>query len=183
MPNYRRSRVEGGSYFLTLVTHERQPIFGAAPARCMLREAIVGVQSERPFDVPGIVLLRDHLHLICHLPDGDADYSGRISRIKQRFTHRFLLAGGAEGATTASRARHRVRGVSEKRFWEHTIRDYRDFIMHLEYIHMNPVKHGLVARPIDWPWSSFRQYVQKGWYGEDWCGSVRLPGTEYIEPW
>jgi len=183
MPNYRRRLVEGGSYFLTLVTHERRPIFQAAPARRMLRQAIACVRAERPFDVRAIVLLHDHLHVIFGLPHGDADYSGRISQIKKLFTCSYVAAGGAQGAATASRRRHRLRGVWQKRFWEHTIRDQRDFIMHLEYIHMNPVKHGLAERPIDWPWSSFRRYLRIGWYEEDWCGSLHLPGTEYIEPW
>jgi putative transposase len=129
------------------------------------------------------VLLPDHLHLLCGLPAGDIDYSGRIAQIKKRFTRAFLSAGGAEGAATTSRTRHRVRGVWEKRFWEHTIRDYRDYVLHLEYIHMNPVKHSLAARAFDWPWSSFRRYVRMGWYPEDWSGPLHVPGAEYIEPW
>ena len=185
MPNYRRSRVEGSSYFLTLVTHERRPLLQPQRLGACCEKRFAGVRKERPFDVTGIVLLHEHWHLICRLPDGDADadYSGRVSQIKKRFTHSYLAAGGAEGSTTASRRRYRVRGIWEKRFWEHTIRDFRDFVMHLEYIHMNPVKHGLAARPIDWQWSSFGRYVRMGRYAQDWCGSIHLPGTEYIEPW
>ena len=148
----------------------------------MLRESIREVHARRPFQIKGIALLHDHLHVIVQLPAGDSAYGPRVSQIKKGFTQRYLSAGGKEGATTPSRLRHRVRGVWEKRFWEHTIRDWGDFVLHLEYIHMNPVQHGLVSRPIDWPWSSFRRYVAAGWYAEGWCGSIDLPGRTFTEP-
>ena len=185
MPNYRRSRRDGGSFFLTLVTHQRRPILTTPSSRKILHESIAAVAESRTFELAGIVLIPDHLHIIMRLPEGDSDYSTRIGMIKTAFTRAYLAGGGSEGQTTESRRRHRVRGVWEKRFWEHTNRDYKDFLFHLEYIHMNPVKHKLVERPIDWPWSSFHRYVKLGWYAPDWCGRIHLPGgTEYyIEPW
>jgi len=184
MPNYRRSRREGGSFFLTLVTHQRRPILTTPSGRKFLHDAIASVEAARPFDLRGIVLIPDHLHLIMGLPQGDADYSTRIGLIKKAFTKAYLAAGGTEGQNTESRRRHRVRGIWEKRFWEHTIRDHKDFVFHLEYIHRNPVKHKLVQRSVDWPWSSFHRYVNLGWYSPDWRGREHLPGgTEYyLEP-
>jgi len=97
MPNYRRVIAEGGSYFLTVVTHERRPIFADQSSRDMLRRAIENEQLRRPFKIKAIVLLHDHLHFICKLPQGDADYAERISQIKKRFTRDYLTAGGIGG--------------------------------------------------------------------------------------
>ncbi len=182
MPYYRRFRVEGGTYFFTLVMHERRPIFRSSLGRRILREAIANTQHIRPFEQISIVLLPDHLHVLWHLPEDDKDYSTRLGGIKQCFTRAWLAGGGTEGTTTPARRRQGYRGVWQKRFYEHTIRCYRDFKLHLDYIHSNPVKHGLVESPGDWPWSSFQRYVQKGEYSPDWCGHIVLPGGMDIEP-
>ena len=140
------------------------------------------VRRRRPFEQQAIVLLPDHLHVLWRLPEGDTDYSTRIAQLKKRFTRAYLAAGGREGRPTPSRRKHRVRGVWEKRFMEHTIRDYRDYKRHLDYIHANPVKHGPVSMPKDWPYSTFLQYVEAGEYDLNWCGDVGLPGGPGIEP-
>ena len=111
------------------------------------------------------------------MPEGDLDYSSRVSGFKKRFTRAYLAAGGTEGVPPGGQRRHRLRGVWQRRFWEHTIRDARDFRMHLDYIHANPVKHGLVEWPRDWPWSTFHRYVRQGWYDVDWRGRIDLPGS------
>jgi len=130
-----------------------------------------------------IVLLPDHLHMLWRMPEGDADYSTRIAATKKRFTRSYLAAGGAEAPVRPGQRRHRLRGVWQPRFWEHTIRDARDYHRHLDYIHLNPVKHGLVASPREWPHSSFHRYVEMGWYEPDWCGRTDLPGNiEYVWP-
>jgi putative transposase len=116
------------------------------------------------------------------LPEGDADYSTRVSLLKKRFTERRLSGGGGESSSTPSRRRHRVRGVWQKRFYEHTIRGYRDYKAHLGYIHMNPVKHGLATKPADWPWSTFKKFVSLGEYEDDWAGPLHQPGGIDIEP-
>ena len=128
------------------------------------------------------------MHMLWRLPQGDSDYSWRMGRLKATFTKAFRLAhggqagrGGVSPAVTAADQRKRYSGIWQPRFWEHTIRDGRDFKMHLDYIHSNPVRHGLVAWPKEWPWSSFRRYVRLGEYDEDWCGRVDLPGqVEYL---
>jgi putative transposase len=140
------------------------------------------VKAESPWQMDAIVLLPDHLHMLWKTPPHDLDYSTRIAVLKKRFTDTFLKAGGRECRVLSGQTRHRRRGVWQERFWEHTIRDLKDYRLHLDYIHSNPVKHGLVELPIEWPWSSFHRYVKQGLYERDWCGHVELPGTvEYLE--
>ena len=182
MPNYRRNYA-GSLFFFTLVTHGRRLIFNDHGARSLLRKAIERTRQDRPWDTEGIVLLPDHLHVLWHMQSGDTDYSGRIAAVKNRFTRAFLRSGGKEGCASAGQRRHRRRGVWQPRFWEHTIRDAKDFRLHLDYIHVNPVKHGLADRPVDWPWSSFHRYVKTGVYGPDWRGRAELPDSvEYFWP-
>ncbi|HEY2784128.1 MAG TPA: transposase [Fimbriiglobus sp.] len=182
MPNYRRNYVPGGTYFFTLVTANRRPILGTDAARQFLREAIRDEQSKRPFDLVAIVLLPDHLHAVWTLPPGDVDYSTRWRKIKERFTTAYLAAGGVEADVSESREAHGERGVWQRRFWEHTIEDEDELKRCIDYIHWNPVKHGLVARVADWPWSSFHRYVDMGEYNRDW-GTGRvvpdIPGAEW----
>jgi len=181
MPNYRRRRQEGGCFFLTVVTCGRAPLFGDGQARALLRKVMRHVAASRPWTTEAIVLLPDHWHVLWRLPAGDTDYSGRVSRIKRAFTEEWLRRGGPEQRVTAAQRRRRRRGVWQVKFWEHTIRDARDFKMHLDYIHANPVKHGLVERPVDWPWSSFHRWVKAGEYAADWTGRTDLPGNvEYV---
>lgn len=147
----------------------------------MLGKAMRRTRADWPWQTLGIVLLPDHLHMLWRMPADDTDYSRRITSIKRRFTRAYLDSGGIEGTPPPGQHRKRHRGVWQKRFWEHTIRDDRDFRMHLDYIHLNPVKHGLTDTPEDWPWSSFHRYVQMEWYEPDWHGRVDLPGTvEYV---
>lgn len=182
MPNYRRWKVEGGVYFFTLVTQERQALFQMGESRARLRRAIAAVRALRAFVLDAIVLLPDHLHMIMRLPPGDLDFSRRLGAIKYAFTRSHLAGGGTEARVGDGASRHRHRGVWQRRFYEHLIRDSRDFQRHVDYIHINPVKHEYVARPIDWPWSTFHRYLRLGEYNEEWCGHVELPGDVYIEP-
>ena len=161
MPNYRR-RHTGSCVFLTLVTADRRAIFADGPVRKLLRKAIEDTRATRPWDTEAIALLPNHLHMLWRMPEGDTDYSTRIAVLKKRFTRAYLAAGRVEAEVPHGQQQHRLRGVWQRRFWEHTIRDARDLAMHVEYIHMNPVKHGLVSRPVDWPWSSFHRYVEEG---------------------
>ena len=180
MPNYRRHR-DGRMFFFTLVTHRRRRLFDKPQTRKLLKQAIEATRLARPWITEAIVLLPDHIHMLWRLPVDDADYSARIAAIKKRFTRAYLAAGGSEGELSASQRRQRCRGVWQKRFWEHQIRDVRDYRMHLDYIHVNPVKHRLCERPRDWPFSTFERFVANGCYESDWCGRVDLPGSvEYV---
>ena len=149
MPNYRRFTVPGSTLFFTVVTYQRRPFLTEPLARRCLREAFQRVRARRPFEIPAIVLLPDHLHALWILPPGDADYSVRWRRIKEEFTERYQRQGGTESPLSDSRQRRKERGIWQRRFWGHTIQDDEDFERHVDYIHYNPVKHGLAACPRD----------------------------------
>ena len=173
MTNYRRANFEGGYYFFTVVTYRRRPFLIDEPARSCLRAAWEHTKQRSHFRVVALCLLPDHLHCIWKLPDGDGDFSLRWSLIKAGFTRRYLRAGGAEYGQCPSRNRKRERGIWQRRFWEHQIRDEQALQRHIDYVHYNPVKHGLVERVEDWPWSSYHKYVREGIYGKSYWDDVR----------
>jgi len=168
LSDYRRCYVPGGSYFFTVVTERRAGILANDSARDCLRNAIRHCQQHLPFRVDALVILPDHIHAIWTLPTDDCDYSKRWGIIKKHFTQSWLALGGAEQSVTASRLRYRRRGIWQRRFWEHALRDERDYQNHLDYLHYNPVKHGLVKNVADWPYSSFHRLVEQGVYSVDW---------------
>ena len=175
MPDYRRLFIPGSSYFFTLVTHERRPWLCTESGRGALRGAIAKVRDARPFAVEAWVLLPDHLHCIWTLPPGDADYTTRWRLIKRAVSLR--LAGEPEVTLSDSRRKRGERGLWQRRFWEHAIRDPRDFEAHCDYVHYNPVKHGLCAVPRDWPWSSVHRFVARGLLPVHWgCEGVPVDG-------
>ena len=165
---YRRALVGGGTYFFTVVTYRRRRFLTDEAPRRWLREAIEATRADHPFEIDAWVLLPDHLHCIWTLPEGDADYPMRWALIKGRFTKKAKGLLRREDWMTASKRKHREGTVWQRRFWEHVIRHDRDFEPHLNYIHCNPVTHGLVERVSDWPFSSFHRYVVSGAYAPDW---------------
>jgi len=169
MPNYVRVFRPGGTFFLTLVTERRAPLFAEAGTRVLLRGAIARCRLFHPFSVDAVVLLPDHLHLLMTLPEGDADFSVRIAHLKAGFTRDYLASGGAEQPRSTSRLRQGARGVWQRRFWEHTVRDEEDLRRHLDYVHYNPVKHEYVVCPHAWPHSSFHRFVTEKRYEKGWC--------------
>ncbi|MGN2392776.1 REP-associated tyrosine transposase [Pelomicrobium sp. G1] len=172
MPNYRRNRTPGATFFCTVVAYERRPWLCTEPMRQALREAIRLVRSRHPFQIVAWVLLPDHLHCIWRLPPGDADYSGRWRMIKSAVSRRWGAGGDETQPAAFSRAKRRERLIWQRRFWEHTIRDERDLAAHLDYIHYNPVKHRLCSTPAQWPYSSFHRFVREGRYPLDWAAGV-----------
>ena len=168
MPNYRRAFSPGGTFFFTLVTYRRAPFLCDEPPLSILRRAINECRQRRPFRIDAFVILPDHIHAIWTLPDGDPDFSTRWARIKLNFTREFLASGGHERPISPSRRHNRRRGVWQRRFWEHLIRDPDDFNRHLNYIHYNPVKHKLANCPHAWPYSSFNRWVERETYAPDW---------------
>ena len=177
MPRFVRAFVPGGTFFFTVVTHERRPLFRQSRARRLLREAIDQARHRRPFETVAAVLLPDHLHCIWVLPEGDGDFSTRWRQIKGTFTRGWLAAGGDEGTLSSGKRRKESRGVWHQRFWEHVIRDEEDLRRHVEYIFYNPVKHGHARCAHAWPWSTFHDAVARGWYDKTWgcCCKGRLP--------
>jgi len=168
MPQYRRTRNAGGSFFFTVVTERRQRLLTEEPVRLALRHAIQVVRRQRPFRIDGLVLLPDHLHAIWTMPSDDDDYATRWRLIKRCVT-RQLGAAFHNPAVMTQRRRMKGEGsVWQHRYWEHWLRDDDDMRRHLDYLHFNPVKHGLVERVLDWEWSSFHRYVAAGAYPADW---------------
>ncbi len=165
MPNYIRARFAGGYYFFTVVTQRRRKLFLDATARDCLGEAIDQTRTGHPFEMVALCLLPDHLHCVWKLPDGDADFSTRWAAIKGHFSRAYLRSGGLQGAPSSSRRRKGEAGLWQRRFWEHQIRGERDLQRHVDYIHYNPLKHGLVERLEDWPFSTYHRYRRNGFYG------------------
>ncbi|MDZ7754721.1 MAG: transposase [Gammaproteobacteria bacterium] len=158
MSRYRRAHIPGGCFFFTVVTHDRVPLFRDESAVARLRNALRRVTAKRPFTIDAIVVLPDHIHALWHLPEGDGDFSERWRLIKHYFTANIRAANPALCATP----------IWQRRFWEHAIRDESDWRNHLDYIHYNPVHHGYVRSPADWPYGSFHRAVEAGWYAPDW---------------
>jgi len=153
MPSYRRNFGNGGTYFFTVVTYKRQRILNGA-AITILRESFRECMNEKPFTIEAIVVLPEHIHCIWKLPAHDSDYSARWKAIKSSFTKKYInRIGKPTVKPTASMQKKGEKGIWQRRFWEHTIRDENDYRLHIEYIHYNPAKHGLVAAPKDWPHS------------------------------
>jgi putative transposase len=136
-----------------------------------LRQAVRLVQVRAPFYIDAWVVLPDHMHCVWTLPEGDADFPSRWRAIKTAFS-RSLPAGEARSPAMIDR---RERGIWQRRYWEHTIRDDQDYAAHMDYTHFNPVKHGLVDHPGDWPFSSFRRCVTAGLYPSGWVGEDAAP--------
>jgi putative transposase len=164
MPNYRRVQVPGGTYFFTVNLLERQ--------RTLLVDS-VAARAARPFDVVAIVILPDHLHCLWSLPPGDSDNATRWRHIKTAFVK--SVPWGER--RSCRRQLKGERGIWQRRYWEHLIRDERDLRHHIDYIHFNPVKHGWAQRPADWPHSSLHRYVRDGVVAPDWAGPADSSGT------
>ncbi|MDS4029216.1 MAG: transposase [Candidatus Contendobacter sp.] len=166
MTAYRRYRVSGGTYFFTVNLAERDRRLLTEHIGT-LRDAFRRVRAAHPFRIEAIVVLPDHLHTLWTLPAGDHDFSLRWRQLKSAFSR----AMETEEHLSASRARKRERGIWQRRFWEHAIRDEEDFSRHVDYIHYNPVKHGHVKSVVEWPYSSFHRHVGGGVYPADWVGA------------
>ena len=169
VPDYRRYRVEGGTYFFTVNLLERFPNDLLVQHIDLLRNVVRKVREKRPFHIDAWVVLPDHLHCIWTLPLGDDDFTNRWRLIKQGFSKALPI--------TERRSKVRIargeRGLWQRRFWEHVIRDDRDYANHINYCHINPLKHGYVQRVEDWPYSTYHEYMRRGVYPPGWGGITR----------
>jgi putative transposase len=163
---YRRAKIAGGTYFFTVVTHDRRPFLCEPDNISLLREAFRFIMQNHPFTIEAIVILPEHLHCIWTLPDEEDNFSTRWRLIKEYFSRRCDRAHWGE--SSMSRQKKQESAIWQRRFWEHCIKDEKDFVNHVEYIHYNPVKHGLVKSPKDWEYSSFSRYVKAGLYDLNW---------------
>lgn len=174
MPNYKRHKIPGGTYFFTVVAFNRQNILCGAESRAILKSSIIEVRKTLPFVIDAWVLLPDHLHCIWTLPKNDDDFSKRWGMIKKNFTQQIKNVEYAsfDEKIYASRQKHRESNIWQRRFWEHYIRDQDDFNKHCDYIHLNPVKHGLVTDPRKWGYSTIHRFIERGIYPENWGSST-----------
>ncbi len=170
---YRRLRLAGGTYFFTVVTRDRRPIFAETWVVLLLDAVVAKVMSRQPFDTEAQVVLPDHIHAIWSLPEGDSDFPTRWMLIKTAFSREYAKRRPSSLGPRLGRRS----AIWQGRYWEHAIRDERDFTAHADYIHYNPVRHGLVSDPSDWPHSTFHRYCEAGDYPAGWgSGSaVELP--------
>ncbi|MDP2833073.1 MAG: transposase [Pseudomonadota bacterium] len=176
MTQYRRHFVPGGSYFFTVNLADRRLAL-LTDHIAALRAAFRYVMLRHPFTVDAIVILPEHLHAIWTLPPGDTGYSTRWRLIKSHFSRALPLLE----SRSQSRQGKGERGIWQRRYWEHTLRDERDFERHADYVHFNPVKHGHVRRVADWPHSTFHRFVEAGLYAPDWAGGD-APDEDFGEP-
>ncbi len=172
MPDYRRNRVPGGTYFFTVNLLDLRSDLLVSEIHA-LRDAVRQVRARYRFHIDAWVVLPDHMHCLWTLPDGDADFPGRWRAIKTAFSKAL--------PKTEPRSRVMVRrgerGIWQRRYWEHTIRDERDYAVHMDYLHFNPVRHGFVQAPGEWRFSSFHRCVADGLYPPGW----RADGAEPLE--
>jgi putative transposase len=162
MSNYRRDYT-GTVYFFTVVTSRRKLFLTSLKARTSLHRAVVECRRRYPFNLDGWVLLPDHLHCIWTLPEYDVNYSRRWSIIKRLFTQ------------TYEEGKELPPPYWQARFWTHTLVDDKDYEHHLNYLHFNPVKHGYVSAPGEWPWTSLHRYIGAGLYPVDWAQATDIP--------
>ncbi|MBT9314522.1 transposase [Leptothoe spongobia TAU-MAC 1115] len=156
------------AYFITQVTYQRVPWLCEEVGRKALREAIIQVKRTHPFSIDEIALLPDHFHCLLTLPPDDADFSVRLRLVKGYVTRHYGSALGINRGVSLSRQKRGERNLWQRRYWEHLIRDERDFARHCDYIHYNPVRHGLCKNPQDWCFSSVHRFIAEGIYPSNW---------------
>ncbi|MDB9526929.1 transposase [Oscillatoria sp. CS-180] len=181
MPYYRRAYIPGSTVFLTLVTYRRRLLFDSSENIERLRQAVRQTKNEADFAIAAAVILPDHLHFIWTLPPADSNYSKRVGRIKVLFTRALKGQNTRPTVLSPSRRKHRESDVWQRRFWEHTIRSEAELSRCLDYVHYNPVKHGLVDCPHQWRYSSFHKLVGEGVYRRDWA--CRCSGSRASFRW
>ena len=181
MPRYRRANAPGSTYFFTVVTYRRRRFLCDPDVRAALRDAITKIRNQYPFRIDAWVLLPEHLHTIWTLPQDDAHFAVRWQQIKRLVTLNCGERLHQEAWMTGSRTKHRESTLWQRRYWEHQIRDDTDFERHMDYIHFNPVKHGLVMRVADWPFSSFHRYAAADVYDRNWATEPDTGAIEFGE--
>ncbi|HEX6612345.1 MAG TPA: transposase [Rhodanobacteraceae bacterium] len=176
MPDYRRADAKGATWFFTVNLLERRRNDLLTRNIDLLRDCVARVRQLHPFRIDAWVILPEHMHCMWTLPEGDADYAMRWRLLKTRFSRHLPKTEFRSGVRHA----RGERGIWQRRYWEHMIRDEEDFRRHMDYVHINPMKHGWVSRVRDWPHSSFHRLVERGMYSLDWAGDVGLnvPGGD-----
>lgn len=173
---YRRSDQAGGMFFFTVNLADRSSSLLTENIE-ILRQVMRKVKDDHPFDVVAMVVLPEHLHAIWMLPAGDNDFAMRWSLIKSGFSRNLLKTEPIH----PGRIIKRERGIWQRRYWEHQIRDDMDLQRHVDYIHINPVKHGYVKQPVQWPYSSVHRYIRDGLISANWSVDVAKEDVSHGE--
>ena len=160
---YRRADIAGGTYFFTINLADRRSSL-LVDEIDKLRISINKVKKNHPFELDAMVVLPDHMHLLITLPKDDSDFPTRLMLIKSGFSRQIPKTENIK----ESRLSKRERGIWQRRYWEHLIRDETDFERHVDYIHFNPVKHGYVNQAVQWEFSTIHRYIQNGIIAPDW---------------
>lgn len=183
MPNYHRIFIPGGTFFFTVNTYHHQPIFTNPDVFSLFRKSVTAVMEKHPFCEEAYCILPNHIHTLWTLPEHDSDYSLRWRAIKGNFSRWYQELYGAVIVQNKSHRNRKEAAIWQRRYWEHLIRDDRDYNNHMDYIHFNPVKHGLVRLPQEWIWSSLVIHVKNGYYPPDWGDGMEhgIPDKEYGE--
>lgn len=166
--DYRRAWHKGGTYFFTVNCLQRGKNDLLVRNIDLLREVIAKVKKTHPFKIHAWVVLPEHMHCVIELPEGDADFKTRWMLIKMLFSRSIPK----NERRSDVRIQRRERGIWQRRYWEHLIKNEADYQAHVDYVHINPVKHGLVTQVKDWPYSTFHQLVVQGIYPENWGGCM-----------
>ncbi len=168
MPNYRRAFIPGGTWFFTVNLLERKNNDLLIREIDLFRNTVLAVRKRYPFQIDAWVVLPEHMHAVWTLPPGDANFSNRWRLIKSGFSRALPKTEYRSNV----RKMAGERGIWQRHFWEHSIRDETDFERHVDYVHINPVKNGHVASAVEWPYSSFHRYVENGIYPRNWGGDL-----------
>jgi putative transposase len=176
MPNYRRIKLDGGTYFFTINLFNRKTDLLIQHIDT-LRQSFKQVRLSYPFKINALVVLPDHIHMVITLPKNDNDFSTRIRLLKRHFSKNITVSDTEQ---TESRVKRQEKSIWQRRFWEHHIRDDNDYNNHINYCYLNPVKHGLATHVKDWPYSTFHRDVTTGLFQEDWFTDVKYD-TEFGE--
>jgi putative transposase len=168
MSRYRRAKIQGGTYFFTVTLADRSSDLLVRHID-LLRQSYAAAQELYPFETVAICVMPDHVHAVWTLPPEDANFPLRWSLIKSKFSRGLP----SKPERTTSKVAKREKGIWQRRYWEHAIRDDADLARHIDYIHFNPVKHGHVSKVCDWPHSSFGRFVSRGLLPADWGGDLK----------
>ena len=171
--DYRRAWHSGGTYFFTVNLLQRKNNRLLLEHIQTLRLAVAQVKKSYPFIIHAWVVLPEHLHCVIELPEGDADFKTRWILTKMLFSKAIPKIE----LRSAVRIKRRERGIWQRRYWEHLIRDEADFRAHVDYVHINPLKHGLVKHVADWEYSTFHRLVKAGIYPRNWAGGGEMALT------
>ncbi len=177
--DYRRAWHPGGTYFFTVNCLKRKDNTLLIDNIDILRQAIKTTKRSHPFTIHAWVVLPDHMHCVIELPENDCDFASRWRLIKMLFSRNIPK----NEYRSEVRKKRRERGIWQRRYWEHLIRDEEDYRAHMDYVHINPVKHGLVDQVRDWPYSTFHRLVKEGDYQENWAGGLQdsLSNQDYCQ--